>query len=139
MAGKKGGENTKKASGNAQKAEAAAKRAADEQAKKNEAEADEWSKGAKGSAKKSVPYALPCDPAVTPRRWFTNMHYFSSTGKPKPPRKQNRRRRRPNETQPWPKKRRTSPPAPRRTRRRFPRRPHEALSTCPSWTSRCLH
>jgi hypothetical protein len=51
MAGKKS-ENTKKASGNAQKAEAAAKRAADEQARKDEAETDEWSKGAKGNAKK---------------------------------------------------------------------------------------
>lgn len=53
MAGKKAaGENTKKAAGNAKKAEAAAQKAATENAKKAEAEAEEWGKGAKSNAKK---------------------------------------------------------------------------------------
>lgn len=46
------GENTKKASGNAKKAEAAAQRAAAENAKKSVEEDQEWSKGAKSNAKK---------------------------------------------------------------------------------------
>jgi hypothetical protein len=55
MAGKKAaGENTKKASGNAKKAEAAAARAAVEDQKKAAALDEEWSKGAKSSAKKCV-------------------------------------------------------------------------------------
>ena len=53
MAGKKGaGENTKKVSGNAKKAEAAAQKAANENAKKAVEEDQEWSKGAKSNAKK---------------------------------------------------------------------------------------
>ena len=55
MAGKKAaGENTKKASGNAKKAEAAAAKAAIEDQKKAAALDEEWSKGAKSSAKKCV-------------------------------------------------------------------------------------
>jgi hypothetical protein len=53
MAGKKAaGENTKKAAGNAKKAEAAAQKAAVENQKKAAVEDEEWSKGAKSSAKK---------------------------------------------------------------------------------------
>jgi hypothetical protein len=51
MAGKKG-ENTKKASGNAQKAEAAAAKAAQENSKKAAVEDEDWGKGAKSNAKK---------------------------------------------------------------------------------------
>ena len=51
MAGKKT-ENTKKAAGNAKKAEAAAAKAAVEQSKKDQAEAEDWGKGAKSNAKK---------------------------------------------------------------------------------------
>lgn len=55
MAGKKAaGENTKKVSGNAKKAEAAAERAAAENAKKAVVEDEQWSKGAKSSSKKYV-------------------------------------------------------------------------------------
>ena len=55
MAGKKAsGENTKKAAGNARKAEAAAAKAAIEDQKRAVAEDEEWSKGAKSSAKKFV-------------------------------------------------------------------------------------
>ena len=55
MAGKKGaGENSKKASGNAKKAEAAAAKQAVESTKQAKAEEEEWSKGAKSSAKKYV-------------------------------------------------------------------------------------
>ena len=50
MAGK--GENSKKAAGNARKAEQAAKKAAEENAKLAQAEAAEWSKGTKSNAKK---------------------------------------------------------------------------------------
>ncbi len=53
MAGKKGsGENSKKASGNAKKAEAAAQKQAAENAKKARVEDQDWSKGAKSNAKK---------------------------------------------------------------------------------------
>lgn len=53
MAGKKAtGENTKKAAGNAKKAEVAAQKVAIENQKKAAAEDEEWSKGAKSSAKK---------------------------------------------------------------------------------------
>lgn len=52
MAGKKGGEGSKKAAGQARKAEAAAAKAAAEDAKKAAAEEAEWKKGAKDSSKK---------------------------------------------------------------------------------------
>lgn len=53
MAGKKNfGENSKKVSGNAQKAEAAAAKAAAAQQVKDKAEADDWGRGAKNSSKK---------------------------------------------------------------------------------------
>jgi hypothetical protein len=53
MAGKKAaGENTKKAAGNARKAEVAAQKAAAENQKKAAAEDEEWGKGAKSNAKK---------------------------------------------------------------------------------------
>ncbi|KAK4543258.1 hypothetical protein LTR36_005808 [Oleoguttula mirabilis] len=52
MAGKKNaGENTKKASGNAQKAESAANKKASQNAKVEQAESAEWGKGAKDSSK----------------------------------------------------------------------------------------
>ena len=52
MAGKKAaGENTKKAAGNAQKAESAAQKKSAANAKAEEAESTEWSKGAKDSSK----------------------------------------------------------------------------------------
>jgi len=53
MAGKKaGGENTKKAAGNAKKAEVASQKAEAQNAKKAQAEDQEWGKGAKSNAKK---------------------------------------------------------------------------------------
>jgi hypothetical protein len=52
MAGPKKGENQKKVSGNAKKAEAAAAKAAVENSKKAQAEDEEWGKGAKSTAKK---------------------------------------------------------------------------------------
>jgi hypothetical protein len=53
MGGKKNlGENTKKASGNAQKQEAAAAKAAAAQQAQAKVEADDWGRGAKSSAKK---------------------------------------------------------------------------------------
>ncbi|KAI9780970.1 MAG: hypothetical protein M1839_006409 [Geoglossum umbratile] len=55
MGGKKAlGENSKKAAGNARKAESAAKKAVEENAKKTQLEEQEWSKGAKSSAKKEA-------------------------------------------------------------------------------------
>lgn len=48
------GENDKKKGGNAQKAEAAAAKAAAETASKDQAEAQDWGKGTKNSAKKYV-------------------------------------------------------------------------------------
>ena len=53
MAGKKG-DNTKKVAGNQKKAEAAAQKAAVENQKKAAAEDEDWGKGAKSNAKKSV-------------------------------------------------------------------------------------
>lgn len=52
MAGKKGGENSKKSAGQARKADAAAAKAAVEEEKKTAAEEQKWEKGAKNSAKK---------------------------------------------------------------------------------------
>lgn len=52
MGGKKLEVGGKKAAGQARKAETAAQKAAAEQAKKDSAEADEWSKGSKSNAKK---------------------------------------------------------------------------------------
>ena len=54
MAPKTKGENTKKAAGNAKKAEAAAGKAAVQDAKKAREEDREWSKGAKDDSKKYV-------------------------------------------------------------------------------------
>lgn len=51
MAGKKG-DNTKKVAGNARKAEAAAQKAAAEDAKLETIEDEKWSKGSKNNAKK---------------------------------------------------------------------------------------
>lgn len=51
MAGKKG-ENSKKAAGNAKKAEVAAQKAAADSARKEAAEAEQWQKGAKSNSKK---------------------------------------------------------------------------------------
>jgi hypothetical protein len=59
MAGKKGGENTKKASGNAQKAEAAAAKAAAAAQAQAAVDADDWGRGAKSSAKKYVWSSFP--------------------------------------------------------------------------------
>ena len=50
MAGKKG-ENTKKAAGNAKKAEVASQKAAADNQNKAKAEAAEWGKGAKDTSK----------------------------------------------------------------------------------------
>ncbi|RYP32365.1 hypothetical protein DL767_005230 [Monosporascus sp. MG133] len=63
MAGKKGGENSKKAAGQARKAEAAAQKAAAEQSKKDAAEEAEWSKGAKSNAKKEAEAAKKAEQA----------------------------------------------------------------------------
>ncbi|KAH8680917.1 hypothetical protein BX600DRAFT_504665 [Xylariales sp. PMI_506] len=54
MAGKKGGENSKKVAGNAKKAEAAAKKQAADDDRREAAEAAEWAKGSKSSAKKEA-------------------------------------------------------------------------------------
>ncbi|OAA58376.1 hypothetical protein SPI_06449 [Niveomyces insectorum RCEF 264] len=56
MAGGKkgGGDNSKKAQGQARKAEAAAQKAAADDARREAAEQDEWQKGAKSSAKKEA-------------------------------------------------------------------------------------
>lgn len=53
------GENSKKAAGNAKKAEVAAQKQANENAKKSKAEAEEWSKGSKDSSKAYVLPHLP--------------------------------------------------------------------------------
>ena len=45
-------DSSKKAAGNARKAEAAAQKAAVQQSKVDEEEADKWSKGSKSAAKK---------------------------------------------------------------------------------------
>lgn len=52
MAGKKGGENTRKVAGNAKKAEAAAQKAAADDDKKEAVETTDWNKGVKNSSKK---------------------------------------------------------------------------------------
>lgn len=53
MAGKKG-ENSKKVAGNARKADAAAKKAAEQDAKLAAIEDEKWSKGSKSNSKKYV-------------------------------------------------------------------------------------
>ncbi|KAI0840941.1 hypothetical protein F5Y06DRAFT_233745 [Hypoxylon sp. FL0890] len=63
MAGKKGGDNSKKAAGQARKAEAAAKKAAVEDAKKAAIEDAEWEKGAKSNAKKEAQAAKKAEQA----------------------------------------------------------------------------
>ncbi|KAK6957768.1 hypothetical protein Daesc_000557 [Daldinia eschscholtzii] len=54
MAGKKGSDNSKKAAGQARKAQAAADKAAAEDAKKAAAEDADWQRGAKSNAKKEA-------------------------------------------------------------------------------------
>ncbi|KAI1115260.1 hypothetical protein F5Y14DRAFT_411676 [Nemania sp. NC0429] len=63
MAGKKGGEGSKKAAGQARKADAAAAKAAVEDAKKAAVEAAEWKKGAKDSSKKELEEAKKAEQA----------------------------------------------------------------------------
>ncbi|KAM7218562.1 Protein of unknown function (DUF1014) domain containing protein [Rhypophila decipiens] len=64
MAGKKGaGENSKKASGQARKAEAAAQKVAAEGAKRDAAEEAEWQKGSKSNAKKEAEAAKKVEAA----------------------------------------------------------------------------
>jgi len=64
MAGKKGaGENSKKAAGNAKKAEVAAQKASAENNKKAAAEDEEWGKGAKSNAKKEAEAAKKAEAA----------------------------------------------------------------------------
>ncbi|KAI1409651.1 hypothetical protein F5Y13DRAFT_169749 [Hypoxylon sp. FL1857] len=63
MAGKKGGENSKKTAGQARKAEAAAKKAAVEDAKKAAVEDAEWEKGAKNNSKKEAQAAKKAEQA----------------------------------------------------------------------------
>ncbi|OTA63691.1 hypothetical protein K449DRAFT_381434 [Hypoxylon sp. EC38] len=63
MAGKKGGDNSKKAAGQARKAEAAAKKAAVEDAKKAAVEDAEWEKGSKSNAKKEAQAAKKAEQA----------------------------------------------------------------------------
>ncbi|OTA96146.1 hypothetical protein M434DRAFT_393233 [Hypoxylon sp. CO27-5] len=63
MAGKKGGENSKKAAGQARKAEAAAQKAAVEDAKKAAVQDAEWEKGAKSNAKKEAQAAKKAEQA----------------------------------------------------------------------------
>lgn len=72
MGGKKpagGGEGSKKAQGQARKADAAASKAAAGDAKREAAEAAEWNKGAKSNAKQSVPFSVSCSsiPANLPK------------------------------------------------------------------------
>lgn len=67
MAGKKMGENSRKVAGNAQKAAAAQAKADAENAKKSQAEAAEWSKGAKSTDKKyDITYLHPSPPPPSP-------------------------------------------------------------------------
>lgn len=63
MAGKKGGENSKKAAGNARKAEAAANKAATENARKDAVEDAQWQQGAKNNAKRDADAAKKADAA----------------------------------------------------------------------------
>lgn len=74
MGGKKpagGGEGSKKAQGQARKADAAASKAAAGDAKREAAEAAEWNKGAKSNAKQSVspffPFRAVLYPPISPR------------------------------------------------------------------------
>lgn len=61
MAPKGKGENTKKAAGNAKKAEAAASKQAQQEAQAEADESEKWAKGAKGNAKKYVcSFGLAC-------------------------------------------------------------------------------
>ncbi|CAJ2513607.1 Uu.00g017260.m01.CDS01 [Anthostomella pinea] len=63
MAGKKGGDGSKKAAGQARKAEAAAGKAAAENAKNTVAEDAEWQKGSKSNAKKEAEAAKKAEQA----------------------------------------------------------------------------
>lgn len=63
MAGKKVGENSKKAAGQARKADAAAAKAAAEDAKKAAAEDDKWSRGSKSNDKKEAEAAKKAEQA----------------------------------------------------------------------------
>ncbi|KAI0197748.1 hypothetical protein F4808DRAFT_438000 [Astrocystis sublimbata] len=63
MAGKKGGENSKKAVGQARKADAAAAKAATEDRKNAAAEDEKWGKGAKTNAKKEAEAAKKAEQA----------------------------------------------------------------------------
>ncbi|KXJ92248.1 hypothetical protein Micbo1qcDRAFT_162430 [Microdochium bolleyi] len=54
MGGKKAGENSKKAAGQARKAEAAAGKAAEENARKDAAEDSKWNKGSKDDSKREA-------------------------------------------------------------------------------------
>ncbi|KAF4472752.1 DUF1014 domain [Fusarium albosuccineum] len=62
MAGKKG-DNSKKAAGNARKAEAAAQKAAVEDARQEAAEDEKWQKGSKNNSKKEAEAAKKADAA----------------------------------------------------------------------------
>uniref|UniRef100_A0A0B7JHD0 DUF1014 domain protein n=1 Tax=Bionectria ochroleuca TaxID=29856 RepID=A0A0B7JHD0_BIOOC len=62
MAGKKG-DNSKKVAGNAKKAEAAAQKAAQEDAKREAAESASWQKGAKDTSKKEAEAARKAEQA----------------------------------------------------------------------------
>ncbi|KAI1503913.1 DUF1014-domain-containing protein [Biscogniauxia marginata] len=63
MAGKKGGDGSKKAAGQARKADAAAKKTALEDAKKAAVEDDQWQKGAKNNSKKEAEAARKAEQA----------------------------------------------------------------------------
>ncbi|ROT40693.1 DUF1014-domain-containing protein [Sodiomyces alkalinus F11] len=63
MGGKKGGENSKKAAGQARKQEAAAAKATEAEAKKDVVEDSQWSKGAKSNAKKEAEAAKKAEAA----------------------------------------------------------------------------
>lgn len=70
MAGKKGSDNSKKAAGQARKADAAASKAAVENSKKAAVEDEEWSKGSKNNAKKYVASNRPLSHPNSPRKVF---------------------------------------------------------------------
>ncbi|KAI2469416.1 hypothetical protein F4781DRAFT_394698 [Annulohypoxylon bovei var. microspora] len=63
MAGKKGADNSKKAAGQARKAEAAAKKNVEEDAKKAAVEDADWDRGAKNSARKEAQAAKKAEQA----------------------------------------------------------------------------
>ncbi|KAI1769486.1 hypothetical protein GGR53DRAFT_1576 [Hypoxylon sp. FL1150] len=63
MAGKKGGDNSKKAAGQARKAQAAADKVAAEDAKKAAVEDADWDRGAKSNAKKEAQAAKKAEQA----------------------------------------------------------------------------